>query len=180
MVAVMMVRAFLLILFVACTAAAQEYWHRAALTFGAFVPAGGSQTSGYDTAPVLSFDYGFRFHRHGQFDAGVDAAFASTAFERFTTRTNIYIPRAGYSLIVPVWRDRVEAMVGAGGAYSFFKPNVTQETWLVYGQFGANYAIDVDKRYRAGLTVRWYRDPIGTPVQQWVSVGAAVSYNWGR
>lgn len=179
MVAVM-VRALLVLLSVSFAVNAQEYWHRAALTFGGLVPAGGSQTSGYDTAPVLSFDYGFRFHRYGQFDAGVDAAFASVAFERSSTRTNIYVPRVGYSLIVPVWRDRIEAMVGAGGAYSFFKPTVTEETWLVYGQFGGNYAIDVDKRYRAGLTVRWYRDPIGTPVQQWVSVGGTFSYNWGR
>src|SRR5687767_1953300 len=92
--------------FVLCAPSlAQEYWHRVAGTVGGLNAASGSDTSGMGTAPLLSLDYGFRFHRHGQFDAGIDTAFASRAGER----TNIYIPRVGYRIVVPVWDDRVEA-----------------------------------------------------------------------
>jgi hypothetical protein len=162
-------------------AAQDQYWHRVSGTFGAFVPAAGSQTSGFGNAPVISFDYGFRFHRYGQWDAGVDAAFASRLVNSRgddKRRTSIYLPRTGYSLIVPLWRDRIEAIAGAGAGYSFFKPAATRESWLVYFQGGANYAIDFEKKYRAGMMVRWYRDPVGSPQQQWVSVGAQFSYSF--
>jgi hypothetical protein len=169
-----MVRSLFLLLLTLVPAVGQDYWHRVTGSFGGFIPASGSDTTGFDTAPVVAIDYGFRFSRHGQFDAGVDAAFAS----RSGQRTNIYVPRVGYSVIVPLWRDRIEAIVGAGGAHSLFKPKIATQSWLVYGQFGANYALDSDRRYRAGMMVRWYRDPIGSPVQQWVSLAATISYNW--
>jgi hypothetical protein len=172
----LMVRFLLLVFAIILPATAQEYWHRVTGSVGSFIPASGSDTSGFKSAPVLSVDYGFRYSRHGQFDAGVDAAFAS----RNSVRTNVYVPRVGYSVVVPVWDERVEAIIGAGGAYSFFKPKIAQQSWLVYGQFGGNYALDPDRRYRAGMMVRWYRDPIGSPVQQWVSVAATISYNWAR
>lgn len=165
----------------ACTllclpAAAQEYWHRVTGTVGALVPAAGTESTDTDTATLVSIDYGFRFSRHGQFDAGIDTAFAS----RFGQRTNVYIPRVGYRIVVPVWNDRIETHVGFGAAHTFFKPKIGEQLWMVYGQLGANYALDVDRKYRAGMNVRWYRDPIGRPVQQWVSVGGELSYSWGR
>lgn len=172
----LMVRLLLLVFVTLLPAAAQEYWHRVTGSFGGFIPASGSDTAGFDSAPVVAVDYGYRFSKHGQFDAGVDAAFASRAGQR----TNIYVPRVGYSIIVPLLQERAEAVVGFGAAYSFFKPQIARESWLVYGQLGANYALDPDRRYRAGMTVRWYRDPIGSPVQQWVSVAATISYNWTR
>lgn len=172
----LMGRYLLLVLMTFLPAGAQDYWHRVTGSFGWFIPASGSETAGFNTAPVLAIDYGFRFSRHGQFDAGIDTAFAS----RLDQRTNIYIPRVGYSAVIPVWQERVEAIVGAGGAYSLFKPKIAQQSWLVYGQFGGNYVLDADRRYRAGMMIRWYRDPIGSPVQQWVSVAATISYNWSR
>jgi hypothetical protein len=81
---------------------------------------------------------------------------------------------------VPLRNDRIETHVGFGGAHSLFKPKVEEQVWLVYGQVGANYAIDADRRYRVGMSVRWYRDPIGRPVQQWIAVGGEISYSWGR
>ncbi len=171
-----MCRASLLLLIVLLPAGAQEYNHRVAGSFGGFIPAAGSDTSGFDTAPVASFHYGYRFNRYGSFDAGVDIAFAS----RNSERTNIYVPSVGYRVIVPLWNDRIEASLAGGGAYSFFKPKISQEVWLVYGELAANYALDADRRYRAGFHVRWYRDPIGRPAQQWVSAGAEISYHFGR
>ena len=163
--------------FVLCAPAmAQEYWHRVSGTVGGLVPAAGSDTSSMGTAPLVSIQYGHRFSRHGQFDAAIDTAFASRAGQR----TNVYIPSVGYRVIVPFWEDRIETSIGFGGAHSFFKPQIGNQVWLVYGQLGANYALDIDKRYRAGFNVRWYRDPIGRPVQQWVAVGGELSYSWGR
>ena len=164
------------------TAGAQEYWHRVSLGFGAYNPVSGPALTGFGAAPAVSFDYGFRFHRNGQFDMGVDTAFANQEIEGTpSVRRNVYVPRAGYRIIIPVWRDRVEAHIGFGGGYSFYKPSIRDnEMWLVYGQIGGNYAIDRDQRYRAGLTVRWLRDPIGTPHQQWVAVMVEGIYSWGR
>lgn len=162
-------------------AAAQQHWHRVSGAFGGFAPAAGSETSGYETAPALSFDYAFRFHRHAQWDAGVDAAFANPMgnFRRSVReRTNIYLPRTGYSFVLPVWRGRIEVIAGAGAGYSFFKPARTNESWLVYFQGGVNYALDRDGRYRVGGIARYFRDPIGTPEQQWVSAGAQFSYSF--
>jgi hypothetical protein len=170
----LMVRSLFLVFLTLLPAAAQDYWHRVTGSLGGFIPASGTDTVGFDSAAVLAIDYGFRFSRHGQFDAGIDAAFAS----RYNRRTNIYVPRVGYSVIAPLWQDRIEAVIGAGGAHSLFKPKIAAQSWLVYGQFGANYALDSDSRYRAGMMVRWYRDPVGRPVQQWVSVAATITYNW--
>lgn len=172
----LMSRVLAIILLCFLPAAAQDYWHRVSGTFGGFIPASGIDTEGFDSAPVLSFDYGYRFHRHGQFDAGADAAFAS----RDSARTNIYMPRVGYSAIIPLRQDRIEVILGGGGAYAFYKPRVTDELWMIYAQAGANYALDVDRRYRAGLMLRWYRDLVGVPSQQWVSVGAQITYSFGR
>lgn len=79
---------------------------------------------------------------------------------------------------MPLWHDRVEAAVGFGGAYSLFKPKISRQSWLIYGEGGVNYAFDSTNRYRTGIMVRWHRDPIGEPVQQWVSVGGQISYAW--
>jgi hypothetical protein len=172
---------FLLALLPAC---AQEYWNRLTGTFGALNPAGGYQTNDFGSSPMLSFDYGYRFHRYAQADVGVDIAFATETLSQPTvtsTRRNIYIPRFGYRAVIPLRQDRIEASIGAGGAYTFYKPTIVgREMWMVYGQIGANYALDIEKRYRAGLMVRWYRDPIGSPVQQWVSVGAEFTFSAGR
>ncbi|HYO81231.1 MAG TPA: hypothetical protein VES20_07515 [Bryobacteraceae bacterium] len=171
-----MFRAALLCL-IALPLFSQTYSHRISGTFGAFVPAAGSDIASFDSAPVLAFDWGYRFNRYGQFDLGVDTAFASDAGRR----RNVYLPRAGYSVVVPVWADRVEATIGAGAGYAFYKPTIPgNETWLVYLQAGADYALVPDGKYRAGLMLRWYRDPIGAPAQQWLSVGASVSYHFGR
>jgi hypothetical protein len=172
-----MVRLLLFAVIALAPAFAQDYWHRVTGSFGGFVPLSGAGTTGFDTAPVLAVDYGFRFSRYGQFDFGADTAFASREPDG---RTNIYVPRIGYSLVVPVWQRRIEAIAGGGGAYAFYKPRIGNEGWLVYGQLGANYALDPDQRYRAGMTIRWYRDPVGSPVQQWLSVAATVSYSWAR
>ena len=76
---------------------------------------------------------------------------------------------------------RYAGAVEAGAGHGFIKPTVRgSESWLVYGQFGGNYAIDAAKKYRAGMTVRWFRDPIGVPVQQWIAVSAEFSYSFGR
>lgn len=173
-----MSRALLVFLFALLPAGAQEYTNRLTGAFGALNPVSGYVANSYDSAPLLSFDYGYRFHRHSQADLGVDIGFSS---ER-SVRRNIYIPRFGYRAIFPFWQDRIEASLGAGGAHTFVKPAslADSEIWLVYGQIGANYAIDTDKRYRTGVMIRWYRDPIGAPVQQWVSVGFEFSYNFGR
>jgi hypothetical protein len=172
-----MSRALVLFLLALTTAGAQEYWHRVTAGFHGYNAASGPALAGFGTAPALSFDYGFRFHRNGQFDMGVDTAFTSqNGFRR-----NVYVPRVGYRIVVPLWDDRIEASLGFGGAYAYYKPTIAEnETWLVYGQTGVNYAIDPDKRYRAGVSIRWLRDPIGRPQQQWVSFGGEVSYSWGR
>lgn len=159
------------------TAGAQEYWHRVSLGFGGYSAVGGPGLDGFGTAPLLNFDYGFRFARHGQFDLGVETAFAS----QYGERHNLYVPRIGYRVIIPLYRDRIETHIGFGGGYIFYKPTIDDnEMWLVYGQTGVNYALDRDKRYRAGFTIRWLRDPIGRPWQQWVAFTGEASYSWGR
>ena len=190
---------FLAVVFVACLpAAAQEYWHHVTGTVGGLVPHAGWQTSDFKTAPLVSIDYGFRFSRHGQWDTGIDIAFATrrpvlpgtsipadrvvpSAAEVGDQRHNIYIPRMGYRIVAPLMNDRVETYVAFGGAHTLFKPNLAgRQSWLVYGQLGGNIALDSNGRYRAGMMVRWYRDPIGRPVQQWIAVGGEISYSWRR
>src|SRR3954452_11569001 len=180
-----MSRALLLLLLALMPAGAQEYWHRLTGSFGALNPLHGYQANTFNSAPMLSFDYGFRFHRYIQADVGADIGFANEKVSSGTSeseyRRNIYIWRFGYRGIVPLWHDRIEASAGAGAGHSYLKPTIPgYEVWLVYGQLGANYAIDRNGRYRAGVTVRWYRDPIGVPVQQWLTVGAEFSYSFGR
>lgn len=174
-----MFRAPLLLLIALATAGAQEWYstHRVSAGFSGYIPAAGPGISDFDTAPALTFDYGYRFHRYGQFDAGVDTAWTSPG----TRDRMLYIPRAGYRVILPLWRDRIEASLGFGGGYAFYKPTIaTNEMWLVYGLLSGNYALDRDGRYRAGVNLRWLRDPIGRPHQQWVSFGGEISYSWGR
>ncbi len=165
-----MSRVCLLFLLLLLPATAQDYWHRWTFGVGGFNPAGkGEQSKTIGGAPMLSFDYGYHFHRFSQADIGVDLGFADRS---------VRIPRFGYRAIIPLMRDRVEASLGAGAGYVFVKPPLGgYEQWLVYGQAGANYALDAAKRYRAGLIVRWYRDPIGRPVQQWVTVGAEFTFS---
>ena len=174
-----MSRWLLLSLFLSLTtfAPAQQYWQKVSGTLGGFVPVGRASTAGFNSAPVFAFDYGLRFHKYGQFDAGVDTVFG----ESFGRQRNLYIPRLGYSVLIPIWAERIELTAGAGAGHAFYKPTIQDyEAWLVYGQFGADYALVPDGRYRAGMMVRWYREPIGAPSQQWVSVGATVSYHFGR
>jgi len=161
-------------------ATAQDlYQHRLTAAVGRLNPTGTGKSGLFDSAPLLAFDYGYRFHRYSQADIGVDLGFASEKVSK--TRRNVYIPRFGYRFILPLMDDRVEAHVGAGAGHGFIKPTVRgSESWLVYGQFGGSYAIDAAKNYRAGMTVRWFRDPIGVPVQQWIAVSAEFSYSFGR
>lgn len=159
-------------------AAAQSFpGHNLGVTFGSLNEAGGNQAKPFGSSPMLAFDYGYRFHRHSQADIGVDIGFADPS----GTRRNVYIPRFGYRLIIPLMQDRVEASVGAGAGHGFIKPTIPgSEVWLVYGQAAANYAIDADRKYRAGFVLRWFRDPVGAPVQQWISVGGQFIWGFGR
>jgi hypothetical protein len=177
-----MSRVLFIFLIALSTAGGQEYWHRVTGGFGGYNPVAGPGLRGFDTAPVLTFDYGFRFHRNGQFDAGVDTAFTTQDLRGGQdVRRNVYVPRVGYRVIVPVWDDRIEASLGFGAGYAFYKTSLPEnEMWLVYGQIGGNYALDRDKRYRAGVNVRWLRDPIGRPFQQWVAFTGEISYSWSR
>ena len=56
--------------------------------------------------------------------------------------------RFAYRAILPLLRDRLEASLGAGAGYAFVKPPPLggYEHWLVYGQVGANYALEPLKR----------------------------------
>lgn len=173
-----MARFLLFFALIIVPASAQEYWNRITGSLGGYIPAAGSDTDGFGTPLALSFDYGWRFSKHWQFDAGVDTAFAS----RYGQRTNLYVPRVGYSIMIPLpyFDGRTEAIVGFGGAYSFFKPEISRQSWLVYGHFGGTYAIDHQRKYRGGMMIRWLRDPVGSPAQQWVSIAGTISYNWGK
>jgi hypothetical protein len=160
-----------------CSAVAQDFGQNVLLGFGAANPVSGTSTQGLGTSPVLTFNYGWRFSRYGQFDAGVD-----TVWGQLGDRSRMhYIPAAGYRAILPLWNDRVELSGGGGGAYLFAKPKPSgYNTWLVYGMLEANYALDRDRRVRAGFLLRWYRDPVGRPSHQWINTGVAVSYQFGK
>jgi hypothetical protein len=117
---------------------------------------------------LLSVDYGYHFSRYGQADFGGDFGFANNS---------VRIPRFGYRGIIPLMRDKLEVSLGGGSGYVFLQPTIGgYEQWLIYAQGGANYALDPEKRYRAGVMVRWYRDPVGRPVHQWVTVGAEFTF----
>lgn len=157
---------------------AQNEEHRLSIGLGGLNPQSGTQSETLKSAPLMSFDYGYQFFRHGRADVGVDVGFASD--KGTDRRRNIYLPRFGYSFLIPLWNDRIEAALGAGAAHSFIKsPIPGYESWLVYGQLGAAYAVDVNRKYRAGFFLRWYRDPIGRPEQQFISVGGQFTYAFG-
>lgn len=164
-----MSRVCLIFLLMLAPAAAQDYWHRWTLGVGKFNPVGsGEQSKTLGDSTMLTVDYGYHFTRFGQADMGVDLGFGDR---------NIRIPRFGYRVLIPLMRERVEASLGAGAGYVFVKPPLGgYEHWLVYGQAGANYALDPLKKFRAGMMVRWYRDPIGRPSQNWVTVGAEFTF----
>src|SRR5947208_1020290 len=84
---------------------AQDQGHRLSVGFGGLNPLSGSQSETFNSAPLLTFDYGYRFFRYGVADVGVDTGFASDKVGG--VRRNLYIPRFGYSLLVPLMHDRV-------------------------------------------------------------------------
>jgi hypothetical protein len=179
------VRTLLAFLLLTCLAYPQAYDHRVTAAFGGAIPAAGSYITDYNTSPAFSILYGYRFSRYGQFDFGADVTWGSykggiQPGSTGGTRMHYIVP-TGYRAILPLWNDRIEASLGAGGAYVFYSPNPGGfNSWLVYGLLETNYALDEDQRYRAGILVKWYRDPIGAPMQQWVNVGGAFSISFGR
>ncbi|MDZ4800981.1 MAG: hypothetical protein SGI92_22715 [Bryobacteraceae bacterium] len=164
-----MSRVVLILLLTLTSLAAEDYLHRWTLGAGNFNPVGkGEQSKTIGSSPMLTIDYGYHFTRNGQADMGVDLGFGDRGMK---------IPRFGYRAIFPFLQDRLNASLGAGAGYVFVKPPLGgYEHWLVYGQVGANYALDREKKFRPGLMIRWYRDPIGRPLMNWVTVGAEMTF----
>jgi hypothetical protein len=143
----------------------------------------------FDTSFSLGVNYGYRFHRYFQADAGLDTGFGAagvrdfveTALGPLRIRDYQYLVPFGGRAILPLMDDRLQIFGGAGGAYMRYSERIRQPSdyfridcpyctsrdgWGSYGQLGAAVFVDSARHFRVGFTTRVYRghtdgEPLG-------------------
>ena len=162
------------------TAAAQEYnRHNINLMVGAARPRGELPHFFSDSA-LLGVDYGYRFHRYFQVDAGFDSVFGAAGvrdwlpsqFGNLRIRDfQTFVPFGG-RVILPLADERVHIYGGMGGAYMRYAERINQpvdyfripcdvcaarDGFGYYGLFGVNMSMDRSRLVRFGVGTRMYR-----------------------
>ena len=147
---------------------------------GAGLP-GGDIKPLLDPSPAFRFNYGYRFHRYFQADAGIDTVFYAARVRDFYESDfgdlrikdyQFFVPMGGRA-IVPLMRNRVLLSAGGGGPYMRYQERVRQpfgdnfridcpvcrarDGWGYYGLVGASVAIDRAQMIRLGFSTRVYR-----------------------
>jgi hypothetical protein len=169
----------------------QEYYrHNVTVGLGAAMPRGELRNLFSDSF-LAGVEYGYRFHRNFQVDAGFDTVFGAagvndwlpTAFGNLRIRDyQTFIPFGG-RVILPLANERVNIYGGLGGAYLRYSERIKQpfrygeiripcdvcaarDGFGYYGIFGGSVALDSGRHFRVGAATRVYRghtsgDPLG-------------------
>jgi len=145
--------------------------------FGGATPVG-SDTSYLNTAPLISFGYGYRFNRFFQADAGLQIAFGAvnnqnvelTDFGAVQGGDHEYMIPLGGRIYIPQPFRRLEFSVGGGAAYLHYSETVSsgggyytptcytctsRGGWGGYGMGNVSYFLDRNRTFRVGTTVQF-------------------------
>lgn len=149
------------------------------LGLGAGVP-GRDLKPYFETSFALKVEYGYRFTRNFQFDAGFDSTFGAARVNDFLPtdfgdrriRDFQYFVPFGGRVILPLARERAQFYAGGGGAYVRYQERVSQPSdyfniscppcrardgFGYYAQAGFRYYLDSYKRFSIGGSTRVYR-----------------------
>jgi hypothetical protein len=171
--------------------AAQDYYPRHNFSFG--VGAGqprGELRDFFTTSPGIAANYGFRFNRYFQADAGLDVMFGAADVRDFLNtgigpleiRDREYFVPLGGRAILPFARGRFLLSGGGGVAYMRYSEQLRQPSdyfrvdcpvctsrsgWGSYALAGLNAFVDSNHHFRVGALARVYRghtegEPLGS------------------
>jgi hypothetical protein len=196
----------LLLLAVLTPLLAQTDYPKHNITVGAGAGLPGGDLSGYFVnRPGLTAGYGYRFQRFFQADFGVDTVFGAARVRDFLTTdlgylrihdVQYFLPFGG-RVVLPIAGGRFQASVGGGGTYLRYSERLQQASsyyrfacpsctsrggWGSYALAGGSMALDHYKRFRVGLTAKFYRahtegEPLGDlpatrTLDRWVNLFA--------
>ena len=165
--------------------AQQFYPHQLTVGIGSAAP--GSQVN-MDSGVALELNYGRRFTRFIQFDAGFESSFNKDYRNYYpkyetglTTNTSFFVPVGG-RILIPLMQGRIEPSFGVGGVYAWDKNNpYHQNQGGVYGLLGGSYALDPRHKHRVGATLRYMNMmSSGRPHPRWLNIFGEYSYSWGE
>lgn len=166
----------------ATTLSAQDYYGKYNFTLGAgaAVPQQDLDNA-FTPAPVVNFNFGYRFARNFQADIGFDTVFGAADIRTFT-RTDIgtleindrqYFFPVGGRVVVPFGESgRNEFYAGGGGAYMRYSEVIRQPSdffripcdvcsrragWGGYGLVGFRSSINRGRNLWVGVTTKVYR-----------------------
>ncbi|HEX4808860.1 MAG TPA: hypothetical protein VH325_08020 [Bryobacteraceae bacterium] len=164
------------------------------LGIGGNIVAGGSIAQAvYSNAPTFRGEFELGLPRFLALDLGIESALPE--FSHYCTgvdycsgktrETATFLP-FGVRIVPSLDNGRLEPFVGFGGAYvrhsdqndpccSFTGPN----SWLWQANGGVRYALDHNRRFWIGTTVRYYRDGFHASQQQYISWTGDFSYRFG-
>jgi hypothetical protein len=170
--------AFGLLLTVSSLNAQSENYHHNNLTvgIGPAMPVGNS-TNYLNTAPLVTFGYGYRFKRWFQVDAGLQIAFGAannqnaeiTDFGSIQGGDHEFMIPLGGRIYIPTPFKRIEASAGAGTAYLHYGETVpsngyttnncysctSRDGWGGYGLANVSYFLDSNHNFRVGTTLQY-------------------------
>jgi hypothetical protein len=153
--------------------------HNINVMVGAGLPRGELRTLFSDSA-LVGVDYGYRFHRNLQVDAGFDSVFGAAGvrdwlpsqFGNLRIRDfQTFVPFGG-RVILPLNEERIHIYGGLGGVYMRYAERINQpvdyfripcdvcaarDGFGYYGLFGVNASFDQRRMFRFGAGTRVYR-----------------------
>jgi hypothetical protein len=169
---------------------AQDWYpkHNFTLNAGVALPRG-EVNEWFSESPGVGFNYGYRFHRFFQADAGLDVGFGAadvedyieTGFGYLRIRDREYFVPMGGRVIAPLLGGRLFFSAGGGAAwmryaeglkqisdyYRFDCPPCTSRSgWGYYVLGNVSYFLNSGHNFRVGLTNKIYRghtegEPVG-------------------
>jgi len=161
---------------------AQDYFGKYNLSVGAGVAIPQQDLDdAFTAAPVVTVNFGYRFARNFQLDAGLDTAFGAADIRTFT-RTDIgtleindrqfFLPLGGRVILPFGDSGRHELYAGGGGAYLRYSEMIRQPSdffripctvcsrrsgWGGYGLVGYRSALNRGRNFWVGVTTKVYR-----------------------
>jgi hypothetical protein len=163
---------------------AQATYPRQSLTagVGGIFPVSGWVSGSFTDGPALNVEYGYRFWRYAQAEAGYSGAWPKqlifTGHDSFIERQNLTFLSYGGRGILPLHGDRLLLSAGAGGGYLWDHQTFSSATTSLFQYSGrASYAIDSKQRYRFGATVRVWQS-LGEEPQRWLTLTGDFTYSF--